>query len=70
MKFAQLIESSTRYTFFQNHAENEGGSLVPDLFSFFEKALYEVKANSQELGFNIFRWSSAWHMIKTQCIKL
>ena len=26
--------------FFKNHAENEQGKLVPDLFLFFKKALY------------------------------
>ena len=41
--------------FFKNHAENKAGRLVPDLFLFFEKALYEVKANGLQLEFNIFR---------------
>ena len=41
--------------FLENYAENETGRLVPDLFLFFEKALYEVKANGLELGFGIFR---------------
>ena len=40
--------------FFKNNAENEAGRLVQDLISFFEKALYEVKANDQELSFNTF----------------
>ena len=47
MKFYQLID--------YNHAENETGRLVPDLFLFSEKALYEVKASFQHLSFNIFR---------------
>ena len=42
---------------------------VPDLFSFFEKALYEVKANGLKRSFNIFRWTSTWRMIKTNYIK-
>ena len=29
--------------FFKNHAENEAGKLVPDLFLLFKKTLYEVK---------------------------
>ena len=29
--------------FRKNKAENEAGRLVPDLFLFFKKALYEVK---------------------------
>ena len=41
--------------YFKNHAENEAGRLVPDLFSFLEKALYDVKANGLELSFSIFR---------------
>ena len=40
--------------FFKNYAENEAGQLVPDLFLFFKKALYEVKANGLQLSFNIF----------------
>ena len=34
--------------------ENEAGRLVPDLFLFFGKALYEVKASGLDRGFNIF----------------
>ena len=37
MKFGQF--------FFENHAENKVQELVPDLFLFFEKALYEVKSS-------------------------
>ena len=29
---------------FKNHAENEAKRLVPDLFLFSQKALYDVKA--------------------------
>ena len=32
MKFGQLIEYNKRNIFFENHAENEAGRLVPDLF--------------------------------------
>ena len=31
--------------FFESHTENEGRSLVLDLFLFLKKALYEVKAS-------------------------
>ena len=41
--------------FFENHAENEARELVPDLFSFFKKALYEVKVSGLQLSFNKFR---------------
>ena len=41
--------------FFKNHAENDTGRLVPDLFRFFKKTLYEVKASGLQLSFNIFR---------------
>ena len=55
MKFGQLIESNNRNIFLENDAENEAGGLAPDLFLFFEIALYEVKANDLELSFSIFR---------------
>ena len=41
--------------FFKNKAKNEVGRLVPNLFVFFEKALYEAKASDLHLNFNIFR---------------
>ena len=41
--------------FFKNLAENEARISVPDLFMFFQKALFEVKANGLHLSFNIFR---------------
>ena len=40
---------------FKNHAENEAGRLLLDPFSFFEKALFEVKVNGLELSFSVFR---------------
>ena len=39
--------------YFKHHTENEAGWLIPDIFLFFEKALYEVKASGQHLSFNI-----------------
>ena len=56
MKFGQLIEYMT-------------GRLVPDLFLFFEKASYQVKASGLQLSFDISRWPSTCHTIKTNCIK-
>ena len=50
MRFGQLIEYSAS---FKNHAENEATRLVPDLFLFFRKALYELKASALQLSFNI-----------------
>ena len=41
--------------FLKSHAENEAGRLVPDLFFFFKKSLYEVKASGLQLRFNIIR---------------
>ena len=38
MKFGQSIEYNKRNIFVQNYAENETGRLVPDLFSFFQRA--------------------------------
>ena len=54
MKFGQSIEYNKRKFFFKNHAQNEAERLVPDLFLFFKKALYEVKASGLQLSFNIF----------------
>ena len=39
--------------FFKNHAGDEAERLFPYFFLFFEKALYEVKANGPQLSFNI-----------------
>ena len=55
MEFRQLIEYYKRNIFFQNHAENEFRRLVPDLFLFFEIALYRVNASGVQLGFTIFQ---------------
>ena len=45
MKFDQFIEYPKRIFFFKSYAENEEGTLVPDHFLFFKKALYKVKAS-------------------------
>ena len=42
----------------------------PELFLFFRKALYELKANGVQLSFNEFPQSSTWQTIKTKHIKL
>ena len=41
---------TTEIFFFKNHAENEAGRLVPDLFLY---DLYEVKASGLQLCFNM-----------------
>ena len=51
MKFGQLIECGI--FFLRNYAENEAGRLVPASFLFFKKDLHKVKANGQDLSFNI-----------------
>ena len=53
MKFGQSIEH--KIFSFKNHAENEAGRLVPDIFLCFRKALYKVKASGLQLGFTVFR---------------
>ena len=58
MKFGQLIEFKKETFFFKNHAENEAGRLVTDLFLYFKKALYDVKSSGLQLNTNIFRLSS------------
>ena len=56
MKFGQLVTYNVRNNFFlRNHAQNEERIVVPDLFSFFKKALFKVKPSDQHLNFNIFR---------------
>ena len=49
MKFGQVIEYNTDI-FFNNHTENEGETLVLDLFLFFKNALYKVKGSLGYLG--------------------
>ena len=46
--------------FFKNYAENKAGRLDPDLFLFFKKNLYKLKASGQHLRFNIFWKTSTW----------
>ena len=70
MKFGQSIDYNKRNIFLQSYAENEAGRLVPDLFLFFKKAQYEVKASGLQLSFVILRKSSTCHTIKINCIKL
>ena len=53
MKFTQVIEHNMRILFIKNHSENEARKLVPQLFLFFKKALYEVNASGLLLSFNI-----------------
>ena len=43
MKFGQVIQYNNINTFSKVDAENETERLVPDLFSFFKKALQELK---------------------------
>ena len=54
MKIGQEMNITREIVLFKNHAENESGSLVPDLF-IFQKTLYEVKASGLQLSFNILR---------------
>ena len=54
MKFGQVIQNITKKICqFKNHVEDNAGILVEDLL-FLEKAIYEVKANSLQLCFDIF----------------
>ena len=57
MKFGQLIWSivARQTFFFMSPAKNEAGRLVPDLFLFFRKALYEVKASGLQISCIILR---------------
>ena len=49
VKFDLLIEHNTEKFFFKNHAENEAGRLIPDLFLFFKNVFFEVKASGLQL---------------------
>ena len=55
LKFGQVVQDNKRNIFLQKSVENEAGRLVPDLFLFVKKALYEVKASGLQLSFNNFR---------------
>ena len=55
MKFDQIIEYRREVFFFKIQAENKAERLVPDLFLFFKKDLYEVKPSGLQFSFNIFR---------------
>ena len=54
-KFGQSVEYNKGNIFLQKLCGNEAGRLVPDLFLFFEKTLYEVKAGGLQLSFDMFR---------------
>ena len=54
MKFGQVIAYNMKNGFLQNYVETNTERLLPEPFSFFKKALYEVKASGQHLSFNIF----------------
>ena len=57
MKFGggEVIEYNQRNVFFfKNHAQTEVARLVPGLFLFFKKMLYEVTAKDLRLSFGIF----------------
>ena len=58
MKFGHLIENNKRNFFFDNHAENEAGRLVPDFFLFFKRSLIEGKSEWFSLYFTIFPYPS------------
>ena len=53
-KFGQLMKYNVINIFLQKYAENMVGRLVLDLFLFFKKALYKLKAINQHFGLNIF----------------
>ena len=57
------------FFFFKNHAQIEVARLVPGLFLFFKKMLYEVTAKDLRLSFGIFWWSSKCYKIKKKLYK-
>ena len=51
----KIGSSKTEIILFKSHGENEAGRLVSDLLLFFKKTLFDIKASSLQLSFNIFR---------------
>ena len=66
MKVGQLIEYMK--IFFSKIMLKNG--VVPELFFFKKKALYEVKESGLQLSFNMSWQPSYWHIIKTNCLTL
>ena len=58
-----------RKNFLKNNKENEVTKLVPDLFLFFRKTLYDVKENGLHLSFNIFKQFVSWTNHKSKLYK-
>ena len=54
MKFGQVMEHNIKNRFLQNHLETKTRRLFPEPFSFFQKALYEIKVSGQHRTFNMF----------------
>ena len=50
MKFGQVIEHNKTDIFLKKSCKNEAVRLVPDLFLFFKKTLYGVKASGLQLS--------------------
>ena len=57
MKFGQVTGYINRNIFLQKSCKIEAGRLVPGLFLFFKKPLFEVEARGLEFSFNIFQES-------------
>ena len=58
-----------KYFSYKNHAENEAGRLVPDLFLYFKKTLCEIKARVSTLMSIYVGSPRLRHTIKVNCIK-
>ena len=55
IEYKNVIEYKKKIIALQNHEENDAGSLVPDLFLFFNRPFYEVNADDLQLSFNGFQ---------------
>ena len=49
MKLGQLMKYTKINIFFKNYAESKARRLVPDLFLYFKKIYYQVKASGIQL---------------------
>ena len=74
MEFGQLIEYNKNIT---SQAENEAGRLVPDLYLFFRKAVYVVKASDllpgpqlKQISYQLNSMDAQKNVNKKQIVKL
>ena len=68
-KFGQVMEYN-KSIFLQKSRRKSCRETSSRPFLFFKKVLHRVKSSDLQLSFNIFQYSSTWHTIKENSIKL